>query len=265
MITGTMISCLCILVPKTHGKYSNGRNRKSHFHLECKIILQFYFRTPFHADVYSSFSWSVNVIGKKKWLLFPPGEEDKIKDQLGNYPMFFIDYKDKNLNVKYFEIIQETGDALFVPSGWHHQVINIVDTISINHNWVNGCNIEQVWDSLQSNLSSVQNEIKELRDTEEFTNQCQLILKSIFGMDFNMFITFVTYIGKKRLSQVKGENVDSNCELGMNHILFDLKMVLKIMTLIQDHPLILNNILPLYLTTYFTDTKTLIYDFFKPN
>lgn len=203
------------------------------------------------------------MIGKKKWLLFPPGEEDKIKDQLGNYPLFFIDCKDKNPNVKYFEVIQETGDALFVPSGWHHQVLNIVDTISINHNWVNGCNIEQVWASLQNNLASVENEIEELRDTEEFTDQCQLILKSIFGMDFNMFITFVTYIGKKRLSQLKGENVGSNVELGNNHILFDLKMVLKIMCLIQDHPLVLNSTLPPYIKIYFTDTKSLISDYIK--
>lgn len=179
--------------------------------------------------------------------------------------MLFNDCKDKNLDIKYFEIIQETGDALFVPSGWHHQVINIVDTISINHNWVNGCNIEQVWASLQNNLASVENEINDLRNTDEFTDQCQLILKSIFGMDFNMFISFVTYIGKKRLSQVKGDNVDSNYELGTNHILFDLKMLLKIMCLFQDHPLVVNNILPPYLKTYFTDTKTLIADFIKLN
>lgn len=184
---------------------------------------------------------------------------------MGNYPLFFVDSKEQNLNIKYLEIIQETGDALFVPSGWHHQVINIVDTISINHNWVNGCNIEQVWVSLQNNLTSVENEIKELRDTEEFTDQCQLILKSIFGMDFNMFISFITYIGKKRLSQVKGENAISNCDLGMNHILFDLNMVLKIMCLIQDHPLVLNDILPPYIKTYFIDTKSLISDFIELN
>lgn len=31
--------------------------------------------------------------------------------------------------------------ALFVPSGWHHSVENLEDTLSINHNWINGFNI----------------------------------------------------------------------------------------------------------------------------
>jgi hypothetical protein len=31
--------------------------------------------------------------------------------------------------------------ALFVPSGWHHSVENLEDTLSINHNWINGFNV----------------------------------------------------------------------------------------------------------------------------
>lgn len=32
------------------------------------------FRTPFHADVFRSFSWSANICGRKKWIFYPPGE-----------------------------------------------------------------------------------------------------------------------------------------------------------------------------------------------
>ena len=35
--------------------------------------------TPFHADVFGSFSWSANIVGKKRWIFFPPGEEIKLK------------------------------------------------------------------------------------------------------------------------------------------------------------------------------------------
>ena len=31
------------------------------------------FRTPFHADVLRSYSWSANVCGRKKWIIYPRG------------------------------------------------------------------------------------------------------------------------------------------------------------------------------------------------
>lgn len=34
------------------------------------------------------------------------------------------------------DIVQLEGEVIFVPSGWYHQVHNLVDTISINHNWL---------------------------------------------------------------------------------------------------------------------------------
>lgn len=42
---------------------------------------------------------------------------------------------------KAIEVIQGAGEALFVPSGWTHSVENLEDTISINHNWLNGFNV----------------------------------------------------------------------------------------------------------------------------
>ena len=40
------------------------------------------------------------------------------------------------------EVIQHAGEAIFVPSGWHHSVENLQDTASINHNWINGFNVD---------------------------------------------------------------------------------------------------------------------------
>ena len=34
-------------------------------------------------------------------------------------------------------------------SGWHHTVENLEDTLSINHNWLNGHNIAWGWGLLQ--------------------------------------------------------------------------------------------------------------------
>lgn len=49
------------------------------------------------------------------------------------------------------------------------------DTISINHNWVNGCNLANMWHFLQQELSAVQQEVIEWRDTmPDWHHHCQV-------------------------------------------------------------------------------------------
>ncbi|KAG0429129.1 hypothetical protein HPB47_023936 [Ixodes persulcatus] len=125
--------------------------------------------TPFHADVFGSYSWSANVCGRKLWHLFPPGDEDALRDSEGKLPYdVTLPECARSDTVKKLGITvtQEAGEVIFVPSGWHHQVHNLEDTISINHNWFNGCNIDIVWKSLLKALDDVEKEICELRDTE---------------------------------------------------------------------------------------------------
>ena len=57
------------------------------------------------------------------------------------------------------------GTLLYVPaaavwaepghacSGWAHTVENLEDSLSVNHNWINGYNISWVWDYLQQQRS----------------------------------------------------------------------------------------------------------------
>lgn len=49
------------------------------------------------------------------------------------------------------------------------------DTISINHNWVNGCNLANMWHFLQQELCAVQQEVSEWRDTmPDWHHHCQV-------------------------------------------------------------------------------------------
>uniref|UniRef100_A0A8C0UJG0 2-oxoglutarate and iron-dependent oxygenase JMJD4 n=1 Tax=Cyanistes caeruleus TaxID=156563 RepID=A0A8C0UJG0_CYACU len=90
--------------------------------------------TPFHADVFRSYSWSANVCGRKRWLLYPPGEERFLTDTHGNLPFDLTapEFRDPRIYPRSglarapLEIIQEAGEIVFVPSGWHHQVHNLV-------------------------------------------------------------------------------------------------------------------------------------------
>ncbi|XP_077997736.1 2-oxoglutarate and iron-dependent oxygenase JMJD4-like [Glandiceps talaboti] len=196
--------------------------------------------TPFHADVFRSFSWSANVCGRKKWLLYPPGQEQHLKDCHGNlaYDVTSSELHDGKKYPNYhkvsgvLEIIQEAGEAIFVPSGWFHQVFNLEDTISINHNWVNGCNVDISWKFLQNELQDVQNAISDCRDMDGWHQQCQMILRANSGMDYADFFTFLLIVAKQRMKNVNAAmatytSTDVGSEVNY-HDIFDLQQVSNI-------------------------------------
>ncbi|KAK9303249.1 hypothetical protein QLX08_005015 [Tetragonisca angustula] len=203
--------------------------------------------TPLHADIFGSYSWSANIVGEKRWLLFPPGQEDFLRDihgqliydatskELENYAVYKA--YDKRA-IKYIDVIQKEGEIIFVPSGWHHQVWNKEDTVSLNHNWINGCNIMDMWHGLKKELNSVMKEVSDCKDMSNWAEQCQLILKSTYGMDYNLFFDFLKFIAKRRLSMVlEKQNVITfnRYKLGLNHCVFDLHSIkLTLIDFIND-------------------------------
>ncbi|XP_064112144.1 2-oxoglutarate and iron-dependent oxygenase JMJD4-like isoform X3 [Macrobrachium nipponense] len=164
--------------------------------------------TPFHADVFRSYSWSANVCGRKRWVFYPPGEDQYLRDPFGT-PIYDIDSSDLSDSSKYpkaasasgrLEVIQEQGETIFVPSGWHHQVWNLEDTISINHNWLNGTNIQVAWHFLVESLNQVEFAIQDCKDMEDWVGQCQLLLRVTHGMDYKEFYTFLRTVAQRRIS-----------------------------------------------------------------
>ena len=115
--------------------------------------------TRVHCDVMASYSWSVNVCGAKRWQLLPPAATPLLYDSLGD--RMAADLTDTEngwyggldaARGRAIEIIQRSGEAIFVPSGWHHCVENLEDTLSINHNWINACNLHWAVDHVLSRL-----------------------------------------------------------------------------------------------------------------
>ncbi|XP_053677723.1 2-oxoglutarate and iron-dependent oxygenase JMJD4 homolog [Anopheles nili] len=189
--------------------------------------------TGFHADVFGSYSWSVNIFGRKLWYLLPPGEEQKLLTSFKNLPFSVTEEELKNAGVNFFSIHQEPGEAVFIPSGWYHQVLNVEDAISVNHNWFNGCNVAIIWNNLRDALKDVCREIDDCRDMENFNEHCQLMLKASFGMDYTDFFSILSYICDKRLCNLhEGKNLEQfdKYVLGKRHLFFDLIAIHKLLS-----------------------------------
>ncbi|XP_013415112.1 jmjC domain-containing protein 4 [Lingula anatina] len=191
--------------------------------------------TPFHADVFRSYSWSANVCGRKKWLLYPPGEEECFTNRFGKlvFDVCSPELDDVTSFPKYrnlqrqYTIIQEAGQVIFVPSGWHHQVWNLEDTISINHNWLNACNVDICWGFIKQSLAEVKKEISDCKDMEGWEQQCQLILHASSGIDYPGFFNFMNTIARHRIEKCQQQN-DIQKEISVQsskvfHYYFDLQ------------------------------------------
>ncbi|WVQ72679.1 hypothetical protein IAR50_002239 [Cryptococcus sp. DSM 104548] len=117
--------------------------------------------TPLHRDVYGSYSWSANVVGRKVWWLFPPERLDNIKDKNGKLYFDVRNLKDEGGAIK---VLQQEGEIIFVPSGWHHQVLNIDFCISINHNFFSFPTIPRIYAALCVSQTRVEESILDVKE-----------------------------------------------------------------------------------------------------
>ncbi|PAV67343.1 hypothetical protein WR25_12081 [Diploscapter pachys] len=134
--------------------------------------------TKLHSDVVASFSWSANICGRKQWFMMPPGKEQVFMEN-GQLVEDIRLHNDKFQQAEVVEFTQNPGEIVFVPTGWHHQVHNLDDSISINHNWMNAANIPLVVEFILKRRIDVQNELedsKSLFTPEEFQEQIELVL-----------------------------------------------------------------------------------------
>ena len=73
--------------------------------------------------IFRSYSWSTNICGQKEWLLFPPGDEENLRDKLGNLPLDVTSQELRDIQ-KYpnahkvrgpIRVIQNDGETIFIP------------------------------------------------------------------------------------------------------------------------------------------------------
>lgn len=152
--------------------------------------------TAVHHDVLGSFSWSVNVVGVKRWMLFPPGTEALLRTGPDTY---VADVRDEALSrydpaarervlaarAAALEFEQRPGEAMFVPACWYHFVWNETDCISINTNFTNAAGIGHVTATVLSRWQATRVALDDVRpgrsdyafqDHDEWLGQCERVL-----------------------------------------------------------------------------------------
>ncbi|KAJ1459510.1 hypothetical protein M885DRAFT_511525 [Pelagophyceae sp. CCMP2097] len=163
--------------------------------------------TGLHADVVGSYSWSANVCGAKEWWLFPPDQTALLTDKDGavvedvRVGRYDAERFPGVCEARCIRFIQYASQVIFVPAGWHHMVVNLQRTISINHNWFNACSIDRVWAYLQGQLRDVQDAlgdcIEDMQKREpdkwraEWLWNCENVLRRNSRINISDFVAII--------------------------------------------------------------------------
>lgn len=142
-------------------------------------------RTLRHSDVLHSFSWSYNVVGTKMWTFFRTTDGG-----IGQREGSIQAKNDGGDSEQTITVIQRSGQAMFVPSQWQHEVVNLEETISFNHNWVTCANVDLCWECLATEIVAIDKELCAwgLNDNIE---ACESMLRGCVGLDVSAFFLMV--------------------------------------------------------------------------
>lgn len=134
----------------------------------------------FHIDPNATHAWNVCIRGRKRWIFYPPGvnppgvfpsadgDEVALPLSVGEWLLQYwqehTDQYKKPLAERPMECTVHPGDAIFVPHGWWHAVINLdSQNIAITHNYVSPSNMGNVLKF----FSVKQDQISGCRDRKE--------------------------------------------------------------------------------------------------
>jgi len=112
--------------------------------------------TKLHTDPRHTSAWNALISGHKRWFLAKDLPESILKASEGKAAneWFKSVYPTIKEDIEYIEFIQEPGETIYVPAGWHHVVLNLDDTIAVTQNFAELVNIDKVKAILQKEFWS---------------------------------------------------------------------------------------------------------------
>jgi len=97
------------------------------------------------------------------------------------------------------EFEQGVDEVLFVPSGWWHQVSNLEDTLSVNHNWINAANISWSWSYLQQQHARIVSEVPDCAEDEETAQQ---LLEFKYEQNYGTFMELLLGVREREAARL---------------------------------------------------------------
>uniref|UniRef100_A0A6B2L4Q4 JmjC domain-containing protein n=1 Tax=Arcella intermedia TaxID=1963864 RepID=A0A6B2L4Q4_9EUKA len=113
----------------------------------------------FHKDPNFTSAWHGLLIGKKKWIMYPPevvpigifpsadGQQVTGPDTMVQW---FMDFYKEKAEVDPIECTLHAGEMMFIPSAWWHSVLNLETSVAITQNYVSKYNLKSVYNFLKS-------------------------------------------------------------------------------------------------------------------
>jgi len=120
--------------------------------------------SSFHKDPNGTQAWNATVVGRKKWIMFPPnvvppGVMPSPDGGTVVTPVslmeWFVNYYDQAKEMNPREVITERGDLIYVPHGWWHAVLNLEPCIAVTQNYVSQSNLFYVWKFLENKKHAI--------------------------------------------------------------------------------------------------------------
>lgn len=102
-------------------------------------------RTRLHRDPVSSNAILCQLYGEKKILLFSPDKKDQLMDEDE-----CIELADSNITPD-AEITLKTGEMIFLPRGWFHDVTTLTDSVSVTWNFIHSSELEAFCQHVEEN------------------------------------------------------------------------------------------------------------------
>ena len=157
--------------------------------------------TALHSDVLNTFSWSLNVVGEKRWTFYRSPSFNK-DEGIGG--VFHHGDQESEEDALSFSFTQLEGEAVFVPSGWQHKVCNIEETLSVNHNWFTAASIDKIWECILIEAKSVEDECNQWGIPSDDLDARETMLRGCIGLNVSMFFLALLFSLVQEISMLEG-------------------------------------------------------------